>query len=86
MALLREKRIYVTPWLPLLWEREEGPGRTLEEVLARLVQNHPPLAVQEGHAVTEGDDSLELLRDLQERGLDLFLLEGAGPGGGAVPH
>ena len=35
MALLREKRIYVTPWLPLLWEREEGPGRTLEEVCGR---------------------------------------------------
>ena len=46
----------------------------LQLALARLVQNHPPLAVQEGHAVTEGDDSLELLRDLQERGLDLFLL------------
>ncbi len=35
MALLREKHIYVTPWLPLLWERAEEPGRTLEEVCGR---------------------------------------------------
>lgn len=35
MALLRDKHIYVTPWLPLLWERAEEPGRTLEEVCGR---------------------------------------------------
>lgn len=35
MALLRERHIYVTPWLPLLDERAEGPGRTLEEVCGR---------------------------------------------------
>ena len=35
MALLRDRHIYVTPWLPLLWERAEEPGRTLEEVCRR---------------------------------------------------
>ena len=35
MTLLREKRIYVTPWLPLLHERAEEPGRTVEEVCRR---------------------------------------------------
>ena len=35
MALLRDKHIYVTPWLPLLWERAEEPGRTVEEVCRR---------------------------------------------------
>ena len=30
MDLLRDRHIYVTPWLPLLWERAEEPGRTLE--------------------------------------------------------
>ena len=35
MALLRDQHIYVTPWLPLLWERAEEPGRTLEEVCRR---------------------------------------------------
>lgn len=35
MALLRDRHIYVTPWLPLLWERAEEPGRTLEEVCGR---------------------------------------------------
>ena len=35
MALLREKHIYVTPWLPLLWEKAEEPGRTVEEVCGR---------------------------------------------------
>ena len=35
MDLLRDKHIYVTPWLPLLWERAEEPGRTLEEVCRR---------------------------------------------------
>ena len=35
MALLRDKHIYVTPWLPLLWERAEEPGRTVEEVCGR---------------------------------------------------
>ena len=35
MALLRDKHIYVTPWLPLLWERAEEPGRTAEEVCGR---------------------------------------------------
>lgn len=35
MALLREKHIYVTPWLPLLWEKAEDPGRTVEEVCGR---------------------------------------------------
>lgn len=35
VALLREKHIYVTPWLPLLSEREEEPGRTVEEVCGR---------------------------------------------------
>ena len=33
MALLRDKHIYVTPWLPLLDESAEAPGRTAEEVL-----------------------------------------------------
>lgn len=35
MELLREKHIYVTPWLPLLWEKAEEPGRSVEEVCAR---------------------------------------------------
>ncbi|MEY8232682.1 DUF4272 domain-containing protein [Oscillospiraceae bacterium 50-16] len=35
MALLRERHIYVTPWLPLLHERAEEPGRTVEEVCGR---------------------------------------------------
>ena len=35
MALLRDRHIYVTPWLPLLWERAEEPGRTAEEVCGR---------------------------------------------------
>ena len=35
MALLRDRHIYVTPWLPLLWERAEEPGRTVEEVCRR---------------------------------------------------
>ena len=35
MALLRDRHIYVTPWLPLLWERAEEPGRTVEEVCGR---------------------------------------------------
>ena len=35
VALLRERHIYVTPWLPLLHERAEEPGRTLEEVCGR---------------------------------------------------
>ena len=35
MGLLRDRHIYVTPWLPLLWERAEEPGRTLEEVCGR---------------------------------------------------
>lgn len=35
MDLLRERRIYVTPWLPLLWEKAEEPGRTVEEVCGR---------------------------------------------------
>lgn len=35
MALLREKHIYVTPWLPLLHEQSADPGRTAEEVCAR---------------------------------------------------
>lgn len=35
MALLGEKHIYVTPWLPLLHERAEEPGRTVEEVCGR---------------------------------------------------
>ena len=35
MDLLRDKHIYVTPWLPLLWERAEEPGRTVEEVCRR---------------------------------------------------
>ena len=35
VALLRDRHIYVTPWLPLLWERAEEPGRTLEEVCGR---------------------------------------------------
>lgn len=35
MALLRGRHIYVTPWLPLLWERAEEPGRTAEEVCGR---------------------------------------------------
>ncbi len=34
-ALLRDKRIYVTPWLPLLSELEEDPGRAKEEVCGR---------------------------------------------------
>ncbi len=35
MALLRDKHIYVTPWLPLLDESAEAPGRTAEEVCGR---------------------------------------------------
>lgn len=35
MTLLREKRVYVTPWLPLLHEKSADPGRTVEEVCAR---------------------------------------------------
>lgn len=35
MALLRDRRVYVTPWLPLLWEKAEEPGRTVEEVCGR---------------------------------------------------
>lgn len=35
VALLRDRHIYVTPWLPLLWERAEEPGRTAEEVCGR---------------------------------------------------
>ena len=35
MALLRDRHIYVTPWLPLLWEGAEEPGRTVEEVCRR---------------------------------------------------
>ncbi len=35
MALLREHHVYVTPWLPLLGEKEEEPGRTAEEVCGR---------------------------------------------------
>ena len=35
VALLREKHIYVTPWLPLLHERSEEPGRTAAEVCSR---------------------------------------------------
>ena len=35
MVLLRDRHIYVTPWLPLLWERAEEPGRTVEEVCGR---------------------------------------------------
>lgn len=35
MALLREKRVYVTPWLPLLHEQSQDPGRTAEEVCRR---------------------------------------------------
>ena len=35
MALLEERHLYVTPWLPLLWERAEEPGRTVEEVCGR---------------------------------------------------
>lgn len=37
MAFLREKRVYVTPWLPLLHERSTEPGRTVEEVCRRAV-------------------------------------------------
>lgn len=35
MERLLEKHVYVTPWLPLLWEKAEEPGRTVEEVCAR---------------------------------------------------
>ncbi len=35
LALLRERHIYVTPWLPLLDEDENPPGRTVEEVCGR---------------------------------------------------
>lgn len=35
MALLRDRHIYVTSWLPLLHERSEDPGRTAEEVCRR---------------------------------------------------
>lgn len=35
VSLLREKHIYVIPWLPLLHERAEDPGRTVEEVCGR---------------------------------------------------
>ena len=37
MRLLQEKHIYVTPWLPLLSERAEDVGRSVEEVCARAV-------------------------------------------------
>ncbi|MCI9439286.1 MAG: DUF4272 domain-containing protein [Lachnospiraceae bacterium] len=35
MELLQKKHVYVTPWLPLLWEKAEEPGRSVEEVCAR---------------------------------------------------
>lgn len=35
MKLLWDRHVYVTPWLPLLWEKAEEPGRTAEEVCAR---------------------------------------------------
>ena len=35
VALLRDRRIYVTPWLPLLHEQSAEPGRTVEEVCQR---------------------------------------------------
>lgn len=35
VELMREKHIYVSPWLPLLWECAEEPGRTAKEVCAR---------------------------------------------------
>ena len=35
MELLQKKHVYVTPWLPLLAERAEEPGRTVEEVCGR---------------------------------------------------
>ena len=35
IALLRDRHIYVTPWLPLLHERAEEPGRTVEQVCGR---------------------------------------------------
>lgn len=35
LALLRNSHIYVTPWLPLLGEQSQEPGRTLEEVCGR---------------------------------------------------
>lgn len=35
MELLRERHIYVTPWLPLLWEKAEEPGRSAAEVCGR---------------------------------------------------
>lgn len=35
MALLLDKHIYVTPWLPLLHEQSQEPGRTVEEVCGR---------------------------------------------------
>lgn len=37
IALLQEKRVYVTPWLPLLHEQSTEPGRTVEEVCGRAV-------------------------------------------------
>ena len=35
VELMREKHVYVSPWLPLLWENAEKEGRTAEEVCAR---------------------------------------------------
>ncbi len=35
MERLWEKHVYVASWLPLLWEKAEEPGRTVEEVCAR---------------------------------------------------
>lgn len=35
MALLQDRHIYVTPWLPLLHEQSADPGRTVEEVCRR---------------------------------------------------
>lgn len=35
MELLWERHIYVTPWLPLLWEKAEEPGRSAAEVCGR---------------------------------------------------
>lgn len=35
MKLLQERRVYVTPWLPLLWEKAQEQGRTTQEVCSR---------------------------------------------------
>ncbi len=35
VELMREKHVYVSPWLPLLWENAEKEGRAAEEVCAR---------------------------------------------------